>query len=35
MDFEAFTRDITENNWNVFGVEVYEDGKLTHHFGDT
>lgn len=35
MNFDAFVADIVENNWKVFGVEVYENGKLTHHFGDT
>lgn len=35
MDFHAFTKDITDNGWQVFGTEVYEDGKLTHSFGDT
>lgn len=35
MNFEAFQNDIIENNWNVFGVEVYEKGRLTHSFGDT
>ena len=35
MDFDSFVNDITRNNWNVFGVEVYEDGVLTHSFGDT
>ena len=35
MDFESFVKDITENKWNVFGVEVYKDGKLLHSFGDT
>lgn len=35
MNFDAFTKDIIDNNWNVFGVEVYEKGKLTHSFGDT
>ena len=35
MDFDAFVSDITRNGWNVFGVEVYEDGQLTHSFGDT
>ncbi|MBR2551329.1 MAG: serine hydrolase [Clostridiales bacterium] len=34
MDFEAFVRDITEHGWNVFGTEVYENGLLTHSFGD-
>ena len=34
MDFDAFVRDITENGWNVFGTEVYENGLLTHSFGD-
>ena len=35
MNFEAFVKDIQENQWNVFGVEVYENGELTHSFGDT
>ena len=35
MDFEAFVRDITENNWNVFGTEVYENGELKYSYGDT
>lgn len=35
MSFDAFTADIQNNNWNVFGVELYENGKLTHSFGDT
>ncbi len=35
MDFASFTKDITDNHWNVFGVEVYENGILTHSYGDT
>lgn len=35
MNFEGFTEDIIKNGWKVYGVEVYEDGKLTHSFGDT
>ncbi len=35
MNFDAFANDIVTNGWNVFGVEVYEDGKLIHSFGDT
>ncbi|MBR5419646.1 MAG: serine hydrolase [Lachnospiraceae bacterium] len=35
MDFEAFVKDIEENRWNVFGVEVYENGELAHSYGDT
>ncbi len=35
MDFESFVRDIKENNWNVFGTEVYKGGILAHSFGDT
>ena len=33
--FGAFVKDIQENHWNVFGVEVYENGELTHSYGDT
>lgn len=35
MNFEAFVKDIQENQWNVFGVEVYEKGRLIHSYGDT
>lgn len=35
MNFDAFTKDIVDNNWKVFGTEVYEKGVLTHSFGDT
>ena len=35
MDFEAFVNDIESNKWNVFGTEVYENGLLTHSYGDT
>lgn len=35
MNFDAFVKDITDNNWKVFGSEVYVDGKLAHSFGDT
>ena len=35
MNFEAFVRDIEKNKWNVFGVEVYQKGRLLHSFGDT
>jgi CubicO group peptidase (beta-lactamase class C family) len=35
MNFEAFVKDIRDNHWNVHGVEVYENGVLTHSCGDT
>ncbi|MCR5274262.1 MAG: beta-lactamase family protein [Clostridiales bacterium] len=35
MNFEAFCSDITTNGWKVHGTEVYENGVLTHSFGDT
>ena len=35
MDFDAFVKDIRDNKWNVFGTEVYKDGKLIHSYGDT
>ncbi|MBR4760611.1 MAG: serine hydrolase [Lachnospiraceae bacterium] len=35
MNFDAFAGDIQQNRWNVYGAEVYEDGILTHSFGDT
>ena len=33
--FEKFTQDIVNNDWKVYGCEVYEDGKLSFSFGDT
>ena len=35
MNFDAFVDDIKKNSWNVHGVEVYEEGILTHSYGDT
>lgn len=35
MNFDAFVADIEKNAWKVHGVEVYENGKLTHSYGDT
>lgn len=35
MDFQAFVEDIRKNEWTVHGAEVYEAGRLIHHFGDT
>lgn len=35
MDFDAFVKDIQDNSWNVFGVEVYRKGELLHSYGDT
>ena len=35
MNFDLFVKDIEENDWNVFGVEVYENGKLKYNYGDT
>lgn len=35
IKFEAFVNDIETNHWNVFGVEVYENGVLTHSCGET
>lgn len=35
MDFTSFVNDIERNGWNVFGTEVYENGRLIHAWGDT
>ena len=35
MDFDAFIKDIKDNNWNVFGVELYQKGEPVNHWGDT
>ena len=34
MNFDSFIGDINGNNWDVYGVEVYEDGVLMHSYGD-
>ena len=34
MNFESFISDITDNKWNVYGVEVWEKGTI-HKYGDT
>lgn len=35
MNFPAFVHDIERNRWNVFGIEVYQNGQLLHSYGDT
>ena len=35
MNFNNFIQEIEQNHWNVYGVEVYENGRLTHSYGDT
>lgn len=35
MNFNAFVEDISKNNWNVYGVEIYRAGQLIHSYGDT
>lgn len=35
MDFAAFIKEIEDNKWNVYGVEVYEKGVLKHSYKDT
>lgn len=35
LNFHNFIQEIQQNNWNVYGVEVYENGILTHSYGDT
>ena len=35
MGFTSFVNEIKYNNWKVFGIEVYKDGKLLYSYGDT
>lgn len=35
MNFERFIADITDNQWAVFGTEVWKDGQLICQWGDT
>jgi len=34
MDFEAFIQELERQQLRVHGIAVYEDGTLTHQFGD-
>lgn len=35
MNFDGFIKEIENNQWNVHGVELYENGRLTHCYKDT
>ncbi len=35
MNFTNFIQDVQQNDWNVYGIEVYEKGVLTYSYGDT
>jgi len=35
LNFQAFVEDIRQNQWMVYGAEVYRNGKLIHQYGDT
>ncbi len=35
MDFDAFVQEIKKSRKSVFGVEMYEQEKLAHSYGDT
>ena len=35
MDFDAFVQEIKKSRKSVFGVEIYEQEKLAHSYGDT
>lgn len=35
MNFQAFVDDIRNNQWPVYGVEVYQNGSVLHQYGDT
>ena len=32
MNFQKFLDTVTENHWQLFGVEVYSGGRLIHDF---
>lgn len=34
MNFDRFVHEIIENNWAVFGAEVYENGQCIAEYGD-
>jgi len=33
-NFDSLVAAIKENQWNIYGVEVYLDGEIVHSFGD-
>ena len=35
MNFDGFIKEIENNQWNAHGVELYENGRLTHCYKDT
>lgn len=35
MNFDALIQDIQKNRWNVHGLELYEDARLKHRYGNT
>ena len=35
MYFDALIQDIQKNNWKVHGLELYENDRLIHHYGNT
>ena len=35
MNFNALIKEIETRQWDVYGMEVYENGRLTHSYGDT
>lgn len=35
MNFDGFIKEIEKNKWLVHGVELYENGRLTHCYGET
>lgn len=34
-DFSGFVEEIRRNGWQVYGLELWQDGKLVSSFGDT
>lgn len=34
-DFSGFVEEIQENRWQVYGLELWQDGQLAASFGDT
>ena len=34
-DFSGFVEEIQENRWQVYGLELWQDGKLEAAYGDT
>lgn len=34
MQFDKFINTVQQNNWQLFGIEVFQNGEILHRYGD-